>query len=108
VITPPVPIRFAATTEQEPAMPYVIAHTRIFVALTLAEAAAIGRLTPGPDPDAIGAVAKIRTAFEHAALSPEALRMAKARLPPARAPKRAPAPVDDYVPFRDEADGLYT
>jgi hypothetical protein len=114
-----------------------IAHSRIFVALTLAEAAAIGRLPPGPDPDAVGGVAKIQRALDGArapdpqpsAPSPTndlpGLRakhydprgrqrpMAKATLPAKRPTTvsidTAPAkPVDvDYVPFRDEADGRW-
>jgi hypothetical protein len=47
----------------------------------------------------------------------EPLRMAKATVPPARVQQKAPIGLpatpasaldDDYVPFRDEADGIYT
>jgi hypothetical protein len=127
-----------------------IAHTRLFVTLTLEEAAAIGRLQPAPtDTEAIRAVDKIRSTLERtiadatspepstsavpplrakhyrpctpqalpitkadlpvkgsidtAAAAPERLRMAKATLPATARRER-----DDYVPYRDEADGVYT
>jgi hypothetical protein len=120
-------------------MPATIAHTRLFVALTLAEAAAIGRLTSGIDPDAISAVEKIRTALagvttplrskyyvapppavapeprapklRMATVDPPRRRMAKAvwaaPRPTSASRELAPLPDDDYVPFRDEADGIY-
>lgn len=111
-------------------MPRHLAHTRIFVTLTLDEAAAVARLPPGADVAAIAALAKIRTALEGATMTPLPLlrakdyRMAKATLPPpvpsgppARArlkpsrgaPSPQPSALDvDYVPHRDEADGIYT
>lgn len=126
-----------------------IAHTRLFVTLTLEEAAALGRLQPAPtDTEAIRAVDKIRSTLERtiadatrpepsaaaapplrakhyrpctpparriaeadtpvkvssetAAAAPERLRMAKAALPATARRER-----DDYVPYRDEADGVY-
>lgn len=110
------------------------ATPRIFIVLTGAEAAALCALQP-VGVDAIQALAKIRMAAEHAAapLSPEPSavaplrakhyrprdrtpqfrqaqskrRMAKAMLPSLSVPVPAPAP-DDYVPFRDEANGIYT
>lgn len=119
-------------------MPATIAHTRLFVALTLDEAAAIGRLTSGPDPHAISAVEKIRTALagvttplraKHyvapplplapepgaklrmATVDPPRRRMAKAvwAAPRPTSVSREPVPLpnDDYVPFRDEADGIH-
>src|SRR4051812_12247111 len=47
-------------------MPWSISQTRIFVALTLAEAAAIGRLTANGDAEASAALAKIQTALDGA------------------------------------------
>jgi hypothetical protein len=119
-------------------MPATIAHTRLFVALTLDEAAAIARLTPGPDPDAVAGITKIRTALagvttplraKHysppppvapeprgpklrmATMDPPRRRMAKAvwAAPRRTSVSREPVPLpnDDYVPFRDEADGIH-
>lgn len=119
-------------------MPWHISQTRIFVTLTLAEAAAIGRLTAGGDAEASGALAKIQKALDGArapdpqpsAPSPTNDRpglrakhydprgrqrpMAKATLPAKRpttvSMETAPArPVDvDYVPHRDEAGGRWS
>jgi hypothetical protein len=108
--------------------------TRIFVALTLAEASAlVTQFQLDPQAAALSGLAKIRSVLEHATpmvMTPvgpvpplrakayrprtEPLRMAKATLPAKRPTAvsidtAAAAPqLDDYVPFRDEADGVYT
>lgn len=87
---------------------------RLFVVFTRFEAAALLRQRPSASRTA--ALAKIRTALTHATTAPGVapkLRMAKAAirkapigLPPET---RASSPArDDYVPYRDEAGGIYT
>lgn len=109
------------------------AHARIFVVLTAAEASALVTARPPQDPAGERGLAKIRTALEHTAEAPSPqpsavppLR-AKAYRPRDHAPQfRQPAfrrrmakatvsidaaPAEsrraDYVPWRDEAGGLW-
>lgn len=110
---------------------------RLFVVLTVAEAAAI--LRPKPSPDRDRGLAKIRGALSGAcqltgldrpiappdrppvavivparptsaptrpiaAVDPQAQRHVR---PPTRAPQSSSSSLDDYLPWRDEADGIY-
>ena len=76
--------------------------SRLFIVLTQMEAAAI--LRPKPSPARAAALAKIRYALTHVTAAPSEDKLSRSvQIVPAP----SSAPFDDYVPWRDEADGIH-
>lgn len=104
------PFAMAKADLRQPPPP---APPRLVVTLTMAEAAAILASAAGDEPIGLAKIRAAFTAMGGTLPDPAPPLRSKDYRPPDRTqhfrqrPSAPPAPVDDYVPHRDEAGGIY-